>query len=98
MVPPAMLKKHALDLPPPAWLRWLPVWHSHSYLLTLGVTIVALVGVHTWQTRVLIILSTLLWLGWYSGCVPVDPLRCGPHTPLTHPSPPPSWQLWLSFN
>ena len=59
MVPPAMLKKHALDLPPPVWMRWLPLWHSLAYFLTLGVTIVALVGVHTWQTRVLIILSTL---------------------------------------
>lgn len=70
------------DLPPPAWMRWLPLWHSLSYLVTLGVAILALTGAHPWQTRALILLSILLWLGWYTICVRVDPLWWGRHTLL----------------
>jgi signal transduction histidine kinase len=98
MVPPAALKKHAPDLPPPAWMRWFPLWHSLAYLLTLGVTILALVGVHTWQTRVLIILSILLWLGWYSGCVRVDPLWWARHTVLTGAYLLVGWVLWIELS
>jgi len=95
---PAALKKHAPDLPPPAWMRWLPLWHGLAYLLTLGVTIVALVTVHPWQIRVLVVLSILFWLGWYSGCVRVDPLWWGRHTVLTGAYLLVGWVLWIELS
>jgi signal transduction histidine kinase len=96
MVSPA--KKHGSDLPPEAWLRWLPLWHGIAYLLTLGVAVLALVGVHTWQTRVPLICGFLLWLGWYSGCVRVAPMWWGRHTLLTVAYLLFGWVLWIGLS
>src|SRR5947209_2174736 len=98
MLPTAALKKHTTDLPPPAWMRWLPVWHGLAYLLTLVVGVVVLVNVHTWQSRLLIVLIILLWLGWYSVCVRVDALWWGSHTLLTGAYLLIGWGLWLELS
>ncbi len=96
MVAPA--KKYVDDLPPPAWMRWLPLWHGLAYLVTLGVAVLALTGVHTWQTRALIIGGILLWLGWYTVCVRVDPLWWGRHTLPTSAYLLVGWILWIGLN
>ncbi len=85
-------------MPPPAWMRWLPLWHGLAYLLTLGIAVVALVSVHTWHARVLLLIGMALWLSWYTGCVRVNPLWWGRHTGLTSAYLLVGWGLWLGLS
>jgi signal transduction histidine kinase len=98
MVPPATLRKPISDLPRPAWIRWQPFWHGLAYLLTIGVAVFALLHVQVWQTRVLIVLGILLWLGWYSACVRIELLWWRRHRVLTGTYLVAGWVLWIGLS
>jgi signal transduction histidine kinase len=82
----------------PAWIRWLPFWHGLAYLVTIGVTVFAQIHGHAWQTRLLLVLGILLWLGWYSACVRVEPWWWERHTVLMGTYLVTGWVLWIGLS
>ena len=81
----------------PVWLRWLPFWHGFAYLFLVVVTVFAFTAVSHWQTRLLIAVVVLLWLGWYSICVVISPQVWHEHPWRASGYVVAGWALWVGL-